>query len=237
MIRFDGNRLLLVDIDNFSSRKLMLEIIRYGGKCSVACCFEDAKKLFNLFDYDLVLSCRSLPDGKLIDFIQWYQLNVCDTTLFAVIGNGPDTALDHLPYIDKDLPITDFLDRTNSLLFDFKEFESNLSSMSENNGVSFELTFDQRTYVIRPLEFELNSMVVGIEKTLAPGSIAKVKVTFHDFKKSEIFNLIGVMGKPLTESQVFQVDQSSKDNWNAVMKCLVDRQLAIAKFINKVAGT
>ncbi len=236
MIRFDSNRILLIDSDNLSSRKLMLEFTKFGGKCSIASCFEDAKKLFNMFDYDMVLSEFKLIDGVFSDFYKWYQSNVCDTTVFAVTSYTKSELPAGVNFLDKNLSLDDFIKATNDLLFDFKEFESNLSDLSDSNGVAFELTVNQKCFVAKPIEFNDKMMIIGLEKTLAPGTIAKLKITFHDFKHAEVFNLIGVMGKVLTDCQVFQIDQTYSENWSAALKCLTDRQMSITKFMNKVAG-
>jgi hypothetical protein len=236
MIRFDSNRILLIDADNLGSRKVMLEFTKSGGKCSIASCFEDAKKLFNMFDYDMVLSEFNLSDGNFTDFFKWYQSNVCDTTVFAVTSLKKPELPSGVAFLDKALTLETFMKEANDLLFDFKEFENNLSDLSNNNGIAFELTIDQKCFVAKPIEFDGKMLILGLEKTMAPGTIAKLKITFHDFRHAEIFNLIGVMGKVLTDCQVFQVDQAYSENWNAALKCLNDRQLSITKFMNKVAG-
>jgi hypothetical protein len=236
MIRFDGNRVLLIDTDEVSAKKLMQEMIKNGAQCSLALTFLDAKKLFNIFDFDLILSSVQLPDGHLKDFIGWYQKNISDTTIFAEVSLIAPELTGICQHLDRNLPMAEFLKKTNALLFDFNEFESQMSDMSEHNGITFELSVDSKSYSVRPLEFDKESLLLGIDKPLAQGTITKLKITFHDFRRTDVFELNGVMGKQTADSQIFEIDRSFAQKWNEVMKCLGDRQSSITKFLNKVSG-
>ncbi len=236
MIRFDGNRIMLLDSDEVGSRKLMQELTKNGAQCSMSSSFAEAKKLFGIYDFDLVLSSPELSDGHLKDFVEWYRKNIGDTTIFAEVSQSPALLTGICEYVDKNKPFPEFLKLVNGLLFDFVEFERNMSDMSEQNGISFELTVDQNSYCARPLEFDADSLLLGLENTLAPGTIAKLKVTFHDFRHVEVFNLIGVMGRMTVESQIFVIDKNYTKNWTEVMNFLSERQNKITKFLNKAAG-
>ncbi len=241
MNRFDGNTILIADGDKFFGTQLADVLTFNGATCFYSEDIESAKKLFNKYEFDLVISNYYLSDGVIHQLIDWCTHNLRTLPIFTCVGYPlpADSELSLKHSIADTFSKNDsrrMLTGLSKLLFDFNQFHESLLEIITPTEVLIEIKVGNSSFLVRPLELTNDSMYVHMDRDFTRGTFGILKFSLGIGESSQNFIIPGFFENRFSEGQVFKINKTYLPNWERFLKFLNDRQMDITHFLNKAAG-
>lgn len=241
MNRFDGNTILIAEGDKVFGTQLAEALSFNGATCFYAEDLESAKKLFNKYDFDLVISNYYLSDGVIHQMIDWCSENLLTMPIFTCVGYplAGDCGLSQKHSISDVFSKNDsrrIMTGLSKLLFDFNQFHESLLEMITPTEVLIEIQIGLSSFLVRPIELNNDSMFVQMDCQFTRGSFGVLKFSLGHGEKCQNFIIPGFFENQFSEGQVFKINKKYISSWMKFLAFLDDKQMNITHFMNKAAG-
>ncbi|WPU65784.1 DNA-binding transcriptional response regulator [Peredibacter starrii] len=241
MNRYDGNTILIVDIDRVYGTQLAEVLASQGARTSFGSSIAEAKELLLQFDFDIVISNYYLTDGIIFQLIDWCEKNIRTLPIFTAMGNPLPGELDLL----RKQSIADVFSKgdrnrmftgISNLLFDFKEFQGNLQEMISPSEVMIELKVKEERMFARPIEIADDCIYLLLKQQFQAGMFGIMNFSLREKKEVQHFVIPGFFAGEFAEGQQFRINRTYQGHWKIFLDHMQDKQMNISNFLKKAAG-
>jgi hypothetical protein len=241
MNRFDGNTILVADIDQVYGMQLVEVLKSHGAKCAFANGIAESKHLFEKYDFEIVIANYFLADGIIHQLIEWSHENMKTPPIFTAMGyplpGEAELLQKHsIAEVFSKSDRTKILSGLSHLLFDFQQFQKSLMEMIIPYELTFELNVNSQKLLARPIEMSAESIFLCLGQSFEPGSFAEMSFSMDLNKGSQKFVIPGNFANEASGGQYFNIDQTYSRHWNRFLNLMNEKQSNISTFIKKAAG-
>ncbi|WP_408098722.1 hypothetical protein ACJVC5_07355 [Peredibacter sp. HCB2-198] len=241
MERFDGNVILVVDIDRVYGTQLTEVLALQGARSFFACSLAEAKELLAQFDFDIVICNYYLADGIIFQLIDWCEKNIETLPIFTAMGNPlpGEIGLLHKQSIADVFSKGDrtrMLNGLSNLLFDFKEFHGRLQEMIHPNEVMIELKVKSERMFVRPIEIADDSIYLLMKQEFQPGMFGIMNFSLCENKDIQHLVIPGFFAGRFGGGQQFKINRTYQGHWKIFLDHMQEKQMNITNFLKKAAG-
>lgn len=241
MNRYDGNTILVVDIDRVYGTQLAEVLSSLGAKAFFGSSIAEAKELLLQFDFDIVICNYYLTDGIIFQLIDWSEKNIKTLPIFTAMGNPLPGELDLL----RKQSIADVFSKgdrarmftgISNLLFDFKEFQGSLQEMISPTEVMIELKVKEERMFVRPIEIADDCIYLLLKQQFQPGMFGIMNFSLREHREVQHFVIPGFFAGQFGGGQQFRINRTYQGHWKIFLDHMQDKQMNISNFLKKAAG-
>ena len=241
MNRFDGNNILIVDIDRIYGTQLAEVLASHGAKTFFGSSLAEAKELLLQYDFDIVICNYYLTDGIIYQLIDWSEKNIKTLPIFTAMGNPLPGELDLL----RKQSIADVFSKgdrgrmftgISNLLFDFKEFKGNLREMISPTEVMIELKVKEDRMFVRPIEIADDCVYLLLKQQFQPGMFGIMNFSLREQLEVQHFVIPGFFAGQFGGGQQFRINRTYQGHWKIFLDHMQEKQMNISNFLKKAAG-
>lgn len=241
MNRFDGSSILVVDIDRLYGTQLVEVLVSHGARCVFASGIAEAKKLFERFDFDLVVSNYYLADGIIHQLIEWSLANIKRPPIFTAMGYplAGDAELLQKHCIAEVFSKNDrtrILTGLSKLLFDFHQLKNSLMELIDPTEVVIEMKVNSHRLLALPIEISSESIFLSLGQCFEPGLFGEMNFSLNEKKYIHSFVIPGHFASQAPGGQHFNINQTYFGHWKMFLNLMDEKQTDISTFMKKAAG-
>lgn len=237
----NGNSALIIEIDLEYAQQIARELKILGAQVSITTSLSSAKSICENQDFDLVISSYYLPDGLILNFIDWCRSNLNSLPVFVSIGTSMESEKDILQrhsisdsYRRHD--IASLLKGIRPLLFDKSSLKQSLIDMRRESGIDLELFVEKKNFKVTAIEVSGEGMLLDFSEIIKTNSPGILRLSIVEQLQTENFLFMGIVELRSDTGSFFMPAENYLPSWKRLITRLESKQINVIKFLTKVVG-